>query len=40
VHTTSLIVMASMLSVIGLQLVFAAFFLGILRASRTGGWAD
>jgi len=40
VHTTALVVMASMLSVVGLQVVFAAFFLGILRASRTGGWAD
>jgi glycosyltransferase involved in cell wall biosynthesis len=39
-HTTALIILASTTVIIGLELVFAAFFLGLLRASRTGAWSE
>jgi glycosyltransferase involved in cell wall biosynthesis len=39
-HQTAVAILASTAIVVGLQVIFAAFFLGILRASRTGGWAD
>ena len=39
-HITALIILASTTVVIGLELIFAAFFLGLLRASRTGAWSE
>jgi hypothetical protein len=40
VSVTSVAIVASTLTVLGVQLLFAAFFLGIVRSARTGAYAD
>ncbi|MBX2810961.1 MAG: glycosyltransferase family 2 protein [Myxococcales bacterium] len=39
-YTTSLVVLASTLLLLGVHLLFGTFFLGVLRGSRTGRWSD